>query len=247
MKAVLITGASGGIGCALVEAFHANGYHVIATDIAEPREKISCAHFIQADLEKLVEDDGRYSRDFFASVQAAVGDASFCGLINNAAIQIVGSTAELTTQDWKRTLNVNTIAPFLLTQAMLPLLEKAQGAVVNISSVHSTLTKPNFISYATSKAALSGLTRSMAVELGKRIRINAIAPAAVETPMLKAGFEGRKESYNSLANMHPIGRIANPNELAELALFLVSSKAQFINGAVFQLDGGISARLNDPE
>jgi NAD(P)-dependent dehydrogenase (short-subunit alcohol dehydrogenase family) len=133
-----------------------------------------------------------------------------------------------------------------LTQKLFSLLEKARGSVVNISSIHAKLTKPEFSCYATSKAALLGLTKSMAVELGSKVRINAICPAAVSTPMLLAGFDGQSEAYEILSSMHPVGRIAEPSEVAKLALFLASKDAQFINGSSLELDGGIGSRLHDP-
>jgi NAD(P)-dependent dehydrogenase (short-subunit alcohol dehydrogenase family) len=117
---------------------------------------------------------------------------------------------------------------------------------VNISSIHARLTKPDFVAYATSKAALSGLTRAMAVDLGDRIRVNAIEPAAISTPMLKAGFESHPEQYAALARCHPQGRMGTPTEVAALALSLVSGELRFMHGACVGLDGGISARLHDP-
>ena len=153
----------------------------------------------------------------------------------------------LTISDWTETLEVNLLAPFLLSQALLPELESAHGCIINISSIHAMLSKPSFTCYATSKAALSGLTRCMAVELGGRVRVNAIAPAAVATPMLREGFRGRSEDYARLGEMHPLGRIADPREVAAAALFLCSPGSSFVNGAVLNVDGGISARLHDPE
>jgi len=245
IKAVMITGALGGIGSALVNLFSEHDYHVIATDLQKPTQPLKSVHFIQADLNQLVEDDTK-ANEFFTEVIDALSGLSLCGLINNAAIQIVKPMQDLTRADWKQTLNINTIAPFLLSQALLPHLEKAEGAIVNIGSVHATLTKPHFVAYATSKAALTGLTRCLGVELGKRVRINAIAPAAIATPMLSAGFMEYPERLTLLADAHPIGRIGDPKEVAELALFLVSQQAKFINGASFQIDGGIANRLHDP-
>ena len=150
-------------------------------------------------------------------------------------------------QDWHDTLDVNLLAPFLLTQALLNNLERGNGSVVNISSVHARATKPGFVCYATSKAALAGLTRALAVDLGSRVRVNSINPAAVITPMLLEGFKGRDDQYAELAKMHPLGRIAEPSEIAQMAVFLASNKASFISGTAFNVDGGILSRLHDPE
>ena len=138
------------------------------------------------------------------------------------------------------------MAPFLLTQFLLPKLESVSGSVVNIASIHAQLTKPQFVCYATSKAALVGLTKSMAVDLGPRIRINAICPAAVETPMLVDGFKGKEDFFKELSQKHPLNRLAKPEEVAYTAYFLVSQQSAFMTGESLNLCGGISGRLNDP-
>jgi NAD(P)-dependent dehydrogenase (short-subunit alcohol dehydrogenase family) len=125
-------------------------------------------------------------------------------------------------------------------------IERAKGSVVNIASIHAVATKPGFVCYATSKAALVGLTRSMAVDLGPRVRVNAINPAATATPMLLAGFEGKSKELDELAKKHPLERIAQPWEVAKTALFLASPDAAFITGTCLNIDGGIGGRLHDP-
>ena len=138
------------------------------------------------------------------------------------------------------------IAPFLLIQGLLPELKKAKGSVVNIASVHSISTKPGFVCYATSKTALVGLTKAMAVDLGPDVRINAICPGATATAMLLSGFEGKGQEFKQLSKMHPLERIAQPTEIADVALFLLSQQASFITGASLSVDGGIGVRLHDP-
>jgi NAD(P)-dependent dehydrogenase (short-subunit alcohol dehydrogenase family) len=241
----LITGVAGGIGAALVRAFKEAGYIVIGTDL-EPKTNIAnIDFFFQINLEKLIEDEVA-SKLFYLQISKVLNGAGLKVLVNNAALQIIKPVSELTVIDIMRTLNTNTAAPFLLIQNFLTDLEQENGSVVNISSIHATLTKPNFVAYATSKAALSGLTRALSVELGHRVRINAIAPAAVATKMLKAGFENDKNGFEKLSKMHPVGRIGEPIEVADLAVFLSSEKAEFINGSIFELNGGIGNRLYDP-
>src|SRR3546814_11203245 len=104
---------------------------------------------------------------------------------------ILESADALSRENWRSTLDVNLLAPFLWAQAFLPELEAVQGTVLNISSIHARLTKPNFIAYATSKAALCGMTRAMAVELGARVRVNAIGTEAIDRPTLRGGFDGK--------------------------------------------------------
>ncbi len=244
MKSVLVTGAAGGIGQALCLAFRRAGYLVIASDL---KEVVDDNHFfVQGDLEQVVEDD-RYRREYLEQIVHALGGDGLTALVNNAALQIVRSTEDLSMRDWRRTLDANLLAPFALTQGLLPQLKRARGSVVNIASVHARLTKPGFACYATSKAALVGMTRSLAVDLAGSVRVNAISPAATGTSMLLAGFEGREEALADLGTMHPSGRIAEPSEIARAAVFLASRDATFINGATLDVDGAIGARLHDPE
>jgi NAD(P)-dependent dehydrogenase (short-subunit alcohol dehydrogenase family) len=113
--------------------------------------------------------------------------------------------------------------------------------------VHAKATKPGIVCYATSKAALAGLTRSLAVDLGARIRVNSVNPAAVNTPMLVDGFRNGPEKLQLFARMHPLDRIAEPSEVANVVLFLASDRAAFMSGASIDVDGGIMARLHDPD
>ena len=242
----IITGAAGGIGQALVKTFSENGYKIIAIDLLQMPENLSCEHYLQVDLEKTVNNE-EYAKNIFAQIQELVGSDELNTLINNAAIQILGGVDSLTRQDWQTSLNTNLIAPFIWTQALLPQLEKANGSALNISSIHARLTKKNFVAYATSKAALSGLARSMAVDLGPRIRVNAIEPAAIDTEMLRAGFVNKQAAFAELKYCHPVQDIGNPTEVAQLALAITSGSMKFLHGACISLDGGISSRLHDPE
>lgn len=242
-KSVLITGANGGIGKALCQVFADAGYFVIASD--QVTGDCACDVFIQANIETLCIDP-EYRANIFAQVRGYLSEQGLVALVNNAAVQILGKTEEIQVEQWRRTLDTNLIAPFLLVQGLLPELKKAKGSVVNISSVHAISTKPGFVCYATSKSALVGMTKAMAVDLGADLRINAICPGATATPMLLAGFEGKEEEFQQLSNMHPLGRIAQPEEIANVALFLVSQEASFITGASLSVDGGIGSRLHDP-
>lgn len=242
-KVALITGAAGGIGQALCREFKKNGYLVIATDQVE-FSGLVCDRFIRTDLQSLCQDEKNLLK-FVTEVN--IPEDRLTVLVNNAAVQILNRTSELSRQDWYDTLNVNLLAPFLLTQAFLPALEKAGGSVINIASVHAIATKPGFVCYATSKAALVGLTRALAVDLGGRVRVNAVNPAAVATPMLREGFRGKEDRFAALAEVHPLGRIAEPEEVARAVVFLSSSEASFVTGATFNVDGGVLSRLHDPE
>jgi len=243
MRTALITGALGGIGVALCEEFRRAGYFVIATDRKDG--ECACDHFLNIDVRDLYR-----SEDVRESVRAAVAphvtEGGLHVLVNNAASQILNRTDDIKISDWDETLQTNLIAPFLFSQLLLPEIERAKGSVINIASIHSVATKPGFVCYATSKAALVGMTRAMAVDLGPRVRVNAINPAATATPMLLAGFEGKSAEFDELAKKHPLERIAQPWEVAKTAIFLASPDAAFITGACLHIDGGIGGRLHDP-
>lgn len=246
VRSALVTGAAGGIGRALVVEFAAAGYRVIASDLAaEPPEGLACTHYLQADLGRSVADEA-YAEGLFDRVRAWLGGDGLHALVHNAALQVLGGLDGLSRDDWRRTLDVNLLAPFFWTQALLPALEGVGGCVVNVSSIHARLTKRNFVAYATSKAALSGMTRALAVDVGGRVRVNAVEPAAIATEMLVAGFTGQEEKLAELEACHPIGRIGRPAEVAALVRQVVESPAGFLHGACIALDGGIGACLLDP-
>jgi NAD(P)-dependent dehydrogenase (short-subunit alcohol dehydrogenase family) len=243
MRTALVTGAAGGLGQALCLAFRRAGYRVIGTDLKPVVE--DCDVFIPADLEAMVRDE-QTRVEVIESLRAVLDAGALNVLVNNAALQIKKRTEALSIRDWQRSLDTNVIAPFALVQGLLPELVRGRGSVVNIASVHAKLTKPGFAAYATSKSALVGLTKSLAVDLAGAVRVNCINPAATGTAMLVAGFEGREEALSQLGQCHPLGRIADPQEVARVAVFLASEDASFVNGAAFDVDGGIGARLHDP-
>lgn len=241
----LITGVAGGIGQATAAAFAKSGYAVIGTDQVPMPPELPVAAYLQADLDRTVTDIP-YADEVMSKLRTVLGSAGLHVLVNNAAVQRLGGSRSLTRADWLTTLNVNVMAPFLWSQALLPELETAGGSVVNISSIHARLTKPDFVAYATSKAALSGLTRAMAVDLGGRVRVNAVEPAAVSTAMLRAGFEGQPNAYAQLEACHPQGRVGTPEEIAALVLAITSGELRFLHGACIGIDGGIASRIHDP-
>ncbi|WP_456296413.1 SDR family oxidoreductase [Vibrio sp. AK197] len=245
-KWVLITGAQGGIGSAIVSEFSDKGYQVIAADIVKcDRDKRPNVINYELDLELLVSDE-KYAENFQKKVHKITQPDGISCLINNAAVQILVNTSQITRSVWNKTLNTNLLAPFFLSQMFYQDLKANDGAIVNISSIHATQTKKEFVAYATSKAALSAMTRNMVLDIGDSVRINAIEPAAIATKMLKAGFFGNEEKYRELEHFHPMRRIGLPEEVARLALFLCSDDAGFIQGACISASGGIQSCLSDP-
>lgn len=244
MTAVLITGAGGGIGRALCDGFRSAGWRVIATDapgVTPPPD----VEFLPQDLTAFAASETKRT-EFKSEVLRLLNGAVLAAVVNNAAVQRLSPTQTVTHDDWRLSLDVNLVAPFFLAQLFLEELEAARGSVVNIASIHATQTKPEFVVYATTKAAIAGMTRALAVDLGGRVRVNSIHPAAIRTPMLEAGFEGKREDRRKLDQFHPAGRIGEPDEVARLAVFLASESAGFLTGATVALDGGLSARLHDP-
>lgn len=237
----LITGAAGGIGAAMVQAFERAGWRVVSTDRAPlPRQD-----HVVGDMGACTDPDAPAHQDLVARLRAATG-GRLQALVANAAHQVVKPSVELSAADWQQTLGVNLLAPFWLAMAFADELAAQRGSFLAISSIHERLTKPGFVAYATSKGALSAMVRALAVDLGGRVRCNAICPAAIATPMLRAGFEGRPEALAALEAYHPVGRLGEPDEVAQAALYACSPQAGFLNGACIDLSGGISSRLHDP-
>lgn len=243
--AVLVTGAAGAIGKAICQVFAQAGYCVIATDVRQADGPWNS--FIAADLEKIVASSEE-RRAFFSAVMKAAEGNSLRAIVNNAAVQLLGEIEKLPVEDLRRSLDVNVAAAYALIQLLSEAVgPDGTGAVVNIGSIHARLTKRRFAAYATSKAALRGLTQAAALDLAPRIRVNIIEPAACDTPMLRAGFEGLPEAYAKLEHYHPMQRVASPSEIAAAALFLASEQSGFITGAVLPVDGGIAVMLSDPD
>ncbi len=243
-KYVLITGSAGGIGKALTNKFIAEGFIVLGID--------QCAQVVtegfiplQIDLGEIVKNPV-YLNELINSVAQLTQGYGISYLINNAAEQILNSIENIKIEEWMRSFDINLHAPFILIKVFYESLAKNNGAVINISSIHARLTKKEFSAYATSKAALSALTRNLALDFGSKVRINAIEPAAISTEMLKAGFEGKQSEFALLESFHPQGRIGLPEEVANLAYYLSSNESRFLHGSCVSMDGGISSCLSDP-
>lgn len=244
-RAVVVTGASGGIGSATCERLRREGYWTIGIDrVATP---VGCvdAHAIR-DLDHLgrSDDAAAIAAD---EVRSLAGGRAIHGIVHAAALQLVGSIESLPVENFLRAMSVNVLAPYALTRALVTDLRASKGAVVLVTSIHSRLTKPGFTSYATSKAALSGLARCMSLDLAPEVRVNEVSPAATDTAMLRDGFgsEWGGPLSERLGRMHPLGRIAQPAEIAATIAFLLSEDASFITGTVIEVGGGIHARLHD--
>mgnify|MGYP001243415339 FL=1 len=246
----VVTGSSGDIGENICKKLIQNKFQVIGIDCINPSFKDDNYQHIKFDISTIISrsaidkitDEIMISADYFKRNKINL-------LVNNAGVQNLGHLDEIEIDDWLNSFNVNLFAPFFLIQSLLNRFDSKNGSVINISSIHSKLTKPRFISYATSKAALSALTRNIAVDIGNKIRINAIEPAAIETKMLISGLKSSPEEnlLSKIKDCHPQKRIGNPDEISELVLSIFSGNLKFLHGACISIDGGISSRLFDPE
>ncbi len=247
-RSIIVTGCGGGIGTVLVQRLLEAGWHVIGIDLADGG---GAAHpryeFMQVDLERLVNDQDFNDR-FVAELTQRASFKPLAGLINNAATQIIGAAETMPLADFKRTIDVNLTAAFELSRICLAPLRANRGTIINVSSIHAKLSKKNFLAYSVSKAGLSALTKGMAIEFGETIRVCAIEPAAIETQMLRAGFgDDADKKHAALSAYHPSGTIGKPDDIADVAFFLLNNTAQFTNGMIIDLSGGISHVLSDPE
>ncbi len=240
-KSVVITGALGGIGKQLAKTFHENGYFVIGLDL-EVRQHAHCHKFFKFDLNQFCTNEF-YKKNIETIFDKEIPELFL--LINNAAVQVLGSLSEVKLEDWNLTMNVNLTGPLLLSQYFRDKLERSMGSIINIASIHHQLTKKRFISYATSKSALVGLTKALSVDLQGKVRVNSISPAAIDTQMLRDGFDNDEDKVKLLNELHPSQRIGKPQEVSQLALILAEDKLGFINGANLNIDGGISNVLKD--
>lgn len=246
-KYAVITGSEGSIGQAISMKLVNHGYTVIGLDIKNQNPESNTKKYIQVDLSKFANSENT-SKNLIEEIKNLLDGNELHLLINNAAVQITEKTEDISIESWNRTLSTNLTAPFFLVQKLLPFFSSIDGSVINISSIHARLTKPKFISYATSKAAISGMTKAMAVDLGAKLRINAIEPAAIETTMLEESFspENVEDCLSYLASFHPQNRIGSPDEIANLVHLLTNGDLRFVHGACISIDGGISNRLHDP-
>jgi NAD(P)-dependent dehydrogenase (short-subunit alcohol dehydrogenase family) len=247
-RTILITGAGGGIGRACISHFAGKGWRVIGVDRSDFGDGFpKTGHFIKADISHpdSAEQIFEQARDFHPALNA---------LVNNAAVQVAKPLVETTVEEWDAVMASNLRSAFLFVKLAHPLLKVAGGgAIVNVSSVHAVQTSANIAAYAASKGGLLALTRALAIEFAPdNIRVNAILPGAVDTPMLRAGL-GRghvghgdmQERLDNLARRTVNGRIGQPAEIAHAIYFLADEEqSSFMTGQALVVDGGATARLS---
>lgn len=250
-RTAFITGAGSGIGRAAAEMFAAEGAAVAVVDLladaaAETVEKITTV----GGRALAVTADVTSADAVSAAVERTVAEFGDLHLLyNNAGIGSSGSVADATEQDWDRCFDVNVKGTFLCSRAAAPHLRAAGGgAIVNQASVAALVAVPNFAAYCAAKGAVVSLTRSMAIDLAAdRIRVNAICPGTVFTPLMEPLLRARGDGDldAGLAKTlvkYPIGRLGTPEEIAKVALFLSSDESSFMTGSILAADGGMTAQ-----
>lgn len=242
VKNVLITGILGGIGQSIADIFSdKTKYNIIGIDYNDDmdiKNKIPYDYY-NIDLSK---------HDITEDITNMINKYDEINvIIHSAAKQVCSSIENTNIELWEPIMNVNIKSFYRIVQLCLP---KLNGNIIAISSVHSFVTSKDISIYATSKAALSGLIRNMALELAsKNIRVNGIAPGAILTSMLTSGIIRRtndiEKGLSILSEKHPMHKIGKPNDVAELAYFLSDDeKAGFITGQTIVIDGGVSIHLS---
>lgn len=235
-RVALVTGAARGIGLATAERLQAEGWAVVLSDRDEAGGRAAVARsdrharvgFRAADVA-----DESQVETLVAAVRATYGRLD--AVVSNAGIMARKPIADLDLDEWRRVLDVNLTATFLLAKHAAPLLREGGGAIVTIASTRSLMSEPDTEAYAASKGGLVALTHALALSLGPEIRVNCISPGWIHT----AGPEPAPEDHAQ----HPVGRVGRPEDVAELVAYLVGERAGFVTGANLVVDGGMTRKM----
>ncbi|MCR8634230.1 SDR family NAD(P)-dependent oxidoreductase [Paenibacillus radicis (ex Xue et al. 2023)] len=252
-KAAVVIGGTSGIGLGAARRLAQGGAKVVISGVNESdgvkavdemRNMGIDAFFKKADI--------RYSAEVESLIQFAVETCGWLDiLVNSAGIQRYGDTVQTSEEVWDEVIDINLKGMFLACKYAIPEMRKAgKGAIVNVSSVQSLASQKSVVAYSASKGGINAMTRAMAHDHAhEQIRVNAVCPASIDTPMLRMSadmYKGEQSSESILAawgNMHPVGRIGTIEEVGELIAFLCSERASFITGAEYKIDGGMLAAL----
>ena len=230
-RRILITGGASGIGRATAALFAAQGARVAVLDRVRGESEIS----VLAD----VSDD--------ASVTRAVGEAVLAlggldGVVLNAGIDLIASVEAMKAEAWRRIMDVNLTGAFLVTQAALPAMKReATGSIVAVASGAALRPLLHRTAYCASKAALVMFAKTLSMEVAPKIRVNAVCPGAVETPLFRQSIDPSPDpaaTYEEVRRRYVLERIAEPDELARAILFLISDESSYVTGAALAVDGG---------
>ena len=237
-KAAVVTGAGSGIGRAIAEVLAAAGARVVVSDIDEKggqetvRRIGGAAAFFRADSSKAADNEALVTEAVkrFGALHVAVNNAGIGGPI--------APTGEYPTDGWDKVIAINLSGVFYGMRHQIPAMKKAGGgAIVNIASILGQVGFRGSPAYVAAKHGVVGLTKTAALDhAAEKVRVNAIGPAFIKTPLIEKSLD--EAARGALVALHPMGRLGEPSEVAELALWLCSDKASFVTGSYYAVDGG---------
>ena len=249
-KTIVVTGGALGIGGSVCEILAERGASVSILDWDEKAGIETCSRIVQsggrANFQKVNVSDANAVAEAIDTTHEEFGTIN--SLVVSAGIQRYGTAITTDDGQWEEVLGVNLKGAWNAARAVIPyILEAGGGSIVNVSSVQALASQQNVLAYTVSKHGLIGLTRSMAMDFAKQgIRVNAVCPGTVDTPMLKwaASLDPNPQSvYDACNAMHPLGRIAQPCEIAQVVAFLAHENSSFVTGAVWTVDGGLLTQI----
>ncbi len=248
-KVAIVTGAGQGIGRASALALAAEGARVVVSDIADAAGEAVVAEIGRAGGDAIYHcADVGLTEDVQALVEAAVAHYGRLDVyVNNAGIAVPGSAVDISEDDWTRVINVNLSGMWRGIKFAIPQMVKTGGgSIINMASVQALMGFEDWAGYAAAKGGVLALTQQVAVEYGARgIRVNAIAPGTIMTPMNEKIFEEAddpEELASTWNSWHALGRFGQPGEVAQLVVFLASDESSFITGTIIKVDGGLSIK-----
>ena len=244
-RVAVVTGGAKGMGAATAEVLYREGAKVALLDVDEAGRKVAKKFgkrglFVQCNV-----GESAQVKRAFRTIGEKWGGVDI--LVNNAGIQRYSTVTDTSEKEWDLVMTVNLKSAFLCAKQAIPMmLERGKGVVINVASVQAFISQNNVAPYVTSKTAMLGLTRSIAVEYAPKIRCVAVCPGTVDTPMLRSAIQlspDPAEVLEECVQMHPMKRIAKPEEIGELIAYLVSDKAGFITGQSVRIDGGLGVNI----